>query len=75
MTSEDITFLAAFLMGVVRAPHCAGLCGGIVGALAMRTTRSGSGLGSMLVSTLNYNLGRITNYAVLGLLIGVIVIS
>ncbi|MDK1022861.1 MAG: sulfite exporter TauE/SafE family protein [Gammaproteobacteria bacterium] len=75
MTSEDITFLAAFLMGVVSAPHCAGMCGGIVGALAMRTTRSGSGLGSMLVSTLNYNLGRITTYAVLGLVFGAIGMS
>ncbi len=75
MTPEDMTILSAFLMGVFSAPHCAGMCGGIVGALAMRTAQPGRGLGSMLAATLNYNLGRITTYAILGLLFGAIGMS
>ena len=75
MTPEDMTILSAFLMGVFSAPHCAGMCGGIVGALAMRTAQPGRGLGSMLAATLNYNLGRITTYAILGLLFGAVGMS
>lgn len=75
MTSEGMTFLSAFLMGVVSAPHCAGMCGGIVGALAMRTAQPDTGPGTMLVSTLNYNFGRITTYTLLGLLFGAIGMS
>jgi sulfite exporter TauE/SafE len=75
LTPEDLTILSAFFMGVFSAPHCAGMCGGIVGALAMRTAQPGQGFGSMLAASLNYNLGRITTYAILGLLSGAIGMS
>jgi len=62
-------------MGVFSAPHCAGMCGGIVGAMAMRTAQHGRGLGAMWGATLSYNLGRITTYAILGGLFGAIGMS
>ncbi len=70
MTSDDMTFLSAFLMGMMGAPHCAGMCGGIVGAFAMRSTQDGSGPGSILLSNFSYNFGRITTYTLLGLISG-----
>ena len=75
MTAADVTILSAFFIGVFSAPHCAGMCGGIVGALAMRTARPERGLASMLVATLSHNLGRITTYSILGLLFGAIGMS
>ena len=61
----------AFLIGLLSAIHCFGMCGGIVGALTMslapeiRTSNS-----RLFYYSLAYNLGRMASYAVAGLLAG-----
>lgn len=54
--------LSALLIGVVSAGHCLGMCGGVTVALGLQS----QGKGVLLA----YNLGRITTYALLGLLVG-----
>lgn len=54
--------LSAVLIGLISAGHCLGMCGGITVALGVHS----QGQGRLLF----YNLGRISTYALLGLLIG-----
>ena len=61
-------FLALFLVGLLGGTHCAGMCGGIVGALAVQTP----GDRSALTIHLAYNAGRIASYALAGTLAGAI---
>ena len=67
----EIGFVTAFLVGLMGAPHCIGMCGGIVGALtfglpAERRRR----VSSMLPYLLAYNLGRVTSYVAAGAVMG-----
>jgi sulfite exporter TauE/SafE len=62
----DSGFLVIFLVGLLGAPHCAGMCGGIVAALAVQTP----GGRPAFVIHLAYNVGRIASYGVAGLLAG-----
>lgn len=60
-----------FLIGLLSAVHCFGMCGGIVGALTMSLTPEIRSRNSQLFYySLAYNLGRITSYIIAGLLIG-----
>ncbi len=59
----DSGFLAFFLVGLLGGTHCVGMCGGIVGALAM-------GGAPRLSLHLAYNGGRIASYAMAGALVG-----
>lgn len=63
-TTEVIS--TAFIMGAVGSLHCIGMCGPLALSLPI-AHRTGSGrlLGSVL-----YNLGRVTTYASLGLILG-----
>jgi uncharacterized protein len=67
----ELTFLSAFLAGLLGATHCIGMCGSIVGILSMslpaNVQQSTFRLGFYL---LIYNIGRIISYSVAGLLIG-----
>ena len=69
----ELTLPAAFLVGMLGGVHCAGMCGGIVGALAggldaqLRQSRW-----RMLPALLAYNGGRITSYTVAGLAAGLL---
>lgn len=55
---------AALLAGIAASGHCIGMCGGIAGALAMRSQQSGTG--TRVGIALAYNLARVTSYAVAG---------
>lgn len=59
----DSGFFALFLVGLLGGTHCVGMCGGIVGALAM----GGASRWSMHLA---YNAGRILSYAAAGALAG-----
>jgi len=59
----DTGFLALFLVGLLGGVHCVGMCGGIVGALAM----GGAPRWSMHFA---YNAGRLLSYTVAGALAG-----
>lgn len=61
----ESSFLALFLVGLLGGTHCAGMCGGIVGALSM-------GNGRRPTLHLAYNAGRIASYAAAGALAGAV---
>ena len=69
--SLDITILSAFLVGLLGSTHCLGMCGGIVSALTFGLRddlrRSPWTLGPYLLA---YNAGRISSYAIAGLIAG-----
>ncbi len=64
----DNSLLALFVVGLLGAGHCAGMCGGIVGALSLQSPRGGASVAVHLA----YNLGRIASYALAGLLAGLL---
>lgn len=59
----DSGFIALFLVGLLGGAHCVGMCGGIVGALAMGSPARWS-------MHLAYNGGRILSYGMAGALAG-----
>ena len=69
--STEITWLTAFLAGLLGSIHCIGMCGGISGALTMglpapvRTSYA-----RLLPYLLAYNSGRIMSYVIAGALLG-----
>lgn len=64
-------YLLAFVVGLLSALHCIGMCGGIAGALAYSlppdARRDGRRLAAFLTA---YNAGRVATYAVAGALFG-----
>jgi hypothetical protein len=64
----EAQFAAAFLIGLLGGVHCVGMCGGIVGALAVQTP----GRGRAWSLHLTYSAGRIASYAVAGAIMGMI---
>jgi len=60
-----VALLLMVSMGFLGSLHCIGMCGGLVGVLSMSRQQTWwSGL-------MAYQVGRITTYAVLGLLVGI----
>ena len=66
--NESLSLLAALSAGLLGGVHCAGMCGGIVGALSLATP--GQKQGPKLPLLLSYNIGRITSYVIAGALVG-----
>ena len=64
----ELSLASAFLVGQLGGGHCAGMCGGIVGAVSLSLPGSRPRIGFLLV----YNLGRIASYGAAGLLAGAI---
>jgi sulfite exporter TauE/SafE len=64
---NELTFLAAMLVGLLGSTHCLGMCGGIVSTLSMGlsdpTRQSKS---SLFFHLLAYNAGRISSYTFIG---------
>jgi sulfite exporter TauE/SafE len=61
----DIDLVSAFIVGLLGGVHCAGMCGGIVGALSFGTQQQRN-----LPLLLAYNAGRIASYTLAGALMG-----
>ncbi|MCL4409357.1 MAG: sulfite exporter TauE/SafE family protein [Firmicutes bacterium] len=55
-----IDWLAALIMGLAGSGHCLAMCGGLAAAMGMNQSP---------IRMLWYNLGRITSYAIAGLLV------
>ena len=65
----EAALLSALLMGLIGSTHCIGMCGGIVSTLS--TDFSGvRNRRHPLAIQLFYNIGRITSYSMIGLLVG-----
>jgi uncharacterized protein len=60
----------SFLTGLAGSPHCLGMCGGIVAAIALHVRDAGPGARRRIL--LAYNLGRISTYALLGCIAGLL---
>ncbi|NIR30440.1 MAG: sulfite exporter TauE/SafE family protein [Gammaproteobacteria bacterium] len=67
----DVTYFAAFVVGLMGGVHCVAMCGGIVGALTFGLHGEVHGRPvQMLPYLLAYNGGRILSYAMAGGLMG-----
>lgn len=62
MTSQNLWLVA--MTGIFSAPHCIGMCGGIISSFALNA--KGSAMGTVIA----YNLGRVLTYTVLGGIMG-----
>lgn len=62
----ELSLISAFLVGLLGGSHCAGMCGGIVGAVSMTMPGQRPQLGLHL----GYNAGRIASYTLVGVLAG-----
>jgi len=60
---DPAVWVAAFLAGFLGSGHCFGMCGGIAGSLG---ALSGARKRSIALPALQFNLGRILGYAILG---------
>ncbi|MCB1775717.1 MAG: sulfite exporter TauE/SafE family protein [Gammaproteobacteria bacterium] len=61
----DIDLLSAFVVGLLGGVHCAGMCGGIVGALSFGAREE-----RRLPILFAYNVGRVGSYTLAGALMG-----
>ena len=64
---NGLTLSAAFLLGLAASGHCVVMCGGISAALGMATAKDAQGRTRPML-LLTYQLGRVTSYALAGLL-------
>jgi len=83
MNPEGIQILvSAFLLGLMGSVHCLGMCGGLASALGLNTGSTGNiplrnVEGDMTTCSpspttllLGYNVGRVSSYALAGLIVG-----
>lgn len=64
-----IDLVGAFTIGLLGAGHCMGMCGGIASLLTLPSAKARATPPALLVS-LNYNLGRLVSYSLIGALVG-----
>ena len=68
----NIDFIGAFIVGVMGAGHCIGMCGGISAVISMNSTKSNY---PRWLFILLYNIGRIISYSLFGFIIGGVFVS
>lgn len=67
----EISYVAAFFVGLFGGVHCVGMCGGIVGALSFGLPEEVRGRPlRFLPYLLGYNGGRLLSYTFAGALMG-----
>jgi len=67
----NTAYVLAFVIGLLSALHCVGMCGGIVGALSFSLPAQVRGdLSKFLAFLLAYNIGRVASYALAGAAFG-----
>jgi len=67
--NEEITYLSAFIIGVLSGVHCLGMCGGIVSAMSLGMEQTASRAKKIQIQIF-YNLGRIASYTLAGVIVG-----
>jgi uncharacterized protein len=68
--TSTVTLGAALLAGVAGSAHCVAMCGGVAGALSMRTRSTTTSAGGLLRDASLYHAGRLGGYLVAGALFG-----
>lgn len=63
-------WLAALMSGVLGSGHCVGMCGGIAVGLGGAAATSAARPAPAVVAAIEFNLGRLISYAVLGAVVG-----
>ena len=66
--TDSVSFLTLFLLGFFGGGHCVGMCGGLSSAFALQLPPGLNRAGLIVL----LNLGRISSYAFIGLLVGAI---
>lgn len=64
----ELSLISAFLVGLLGGGHCVGMCGGIVSAISLSLPGEKPKTGFHF----SYNAGRITSYALAGVLAGLL---
>ena len=73
---NELSYAAAFMIGLLGSTHCIGICGGIVGALTMSLPDETRKSPFKLLPYLTvYNSGRLISYSIAGLIIGLLTAS
>ncbi len=68
----DLTLIAALTAGLLGSGHCLGMCGGIAGALGIGARSATASTAGAAAYTLIFNLGRVSSYAAIGALAGLL---
>jgi sulfite exporter TauE/SafE len=66
----SVSLLGAFIAGSAGSMHCLAMCGGLSGALGLRTQRLGASPRRTFGHTLSYQVGRVSSYTMAGALVG-----
>lgn len=67
-----VSLWAALLAGLAGSGHCLAMCGGVAGALAMRSNATGASHRSRLALAVAYNVARIASYTLAGAIAGLL---
>ena len=68
---QEISYISAFVVGLLGGVHCVGMCGGIVGALTFGLPEAKrNSVAALLPFQLAYNLGRMLSYVAAGAVMG-----
>ncbi|PSV57176.1 sulfite exporter TauE/SafE family protein [Photobacterium sp. GB-3] len=70
----NLDFYAAFLIGLMGAGHCIGMCGGVAAAITIGMPENTKN-SKRWIYLLNYNFGRLVAYTVAGAIIGAMLAS
>ncbi len=65
----SLSYISAFIIGLLGGAHCIGMCGGLMNALCFAVPQQRSPRQRNIILLL-YNLGRIVSYSIAGALIG-----
>ena len=68
----SVPYVTAFLAGLFGGVHCVGMCGGVSGVLVYGIPAEQRARHGLFAYVLNYNLGRLLTYTLLGVMVGFI---
>ena len=66
--TDYLILITAFSLGFLGSPHCAGMCGGIIGTLHNGVADVANGKKQQIWYSLAFNGGRLLSYAVAGMI-------
>lgn len=70
LNDKDIGYSLIFLIGLIAGFHCIGMCGGLVLAYSSNEHKNNESRNAKIKKHLQYNLGRLVSYTVIGGVLG-----